>query len=218
MLKLSFEKRDIAVKPENIRKEGKLPAVFYGKKDESTPISVNESEFMKVWKEAGESTVVILENGEEKIEALIHDVDVHPVNDKPIHADFYVFEKGKKLEVSVPIEFIGTAPAEKELGGILVKVLHELSVKAKPSELPHSIKVDVSGLTDFDSVITAKELKLPEGVELDENPDEVVISVSEPREEEPEEAPTEVDMESIEVESKGKEETEEEKSEEKPSQ
>lgn len=206
MLTLQAETRNKTDKLDAIRKAGGVPAVFYGKKEASTPISIPKTDFLKVWKEAGESSVVTLETSEGPKESLIHDVDIDPVTGTPRHADFYVFEKGHKVEVELPIEFVGIAPAVKNLGGILVKVLHELKVEAMPKDLPHNLEVDVSSLETFENQILARDIALPRGVELKENPEEVVALVSAPREEKEEESAP-IDLSSIEVEKKGKEET-----------
>ena len=213
MLTLKAEIRDKGTKPATIRTAGKIPAVFYGKKEASTPISIRQIDFLKVWKEAGESTVVTLEIGDPSTnlgaskESLIHDVDLDPVTGNPRHADFYVFEKGHEVEVALPVEFIGVSPAVKDLGGTLVKVLHEIKIEAMPKDLPHNIEVDISGLAQFGDQILAKDLKLPSGVELKISPEEVVATVAAPREEKEEEAAP-IDLSSIEVEEKGKKEVE----------
>ena len=203
MLKLNVENRDKTQKNFALRKAGKMPAVFYGKKEKSTPITISKSEFKKVWKEAGESSVIDLVGKDIEAEALIYDIDRDPVTDEPRHADFYVFEKGKKIEIAVPLEFIGIAPAVKDMGGTLVKVLHELEIEALPKDLPHNIRVDISSLLNFDSQILAKDIKLPQGVVLVTKLEEVVASVYETKEEVEEAAP--VDIASIEVQKKGKE-------------
>ena len=207
MLTLKVENRDSKTSPDDIRKAGKIPAVFYGKKEESTPISIQKVDFKKIWDEAGESTVVVLETPDDKKECLIHDVDFDPITGEPRHADFYVFEKGHKVSVALELEFIGVSPAVKDLGGSFVKVLHEVQIEAMPKDLPHNIEVDISSLKTFDDQILAKDLKLPEGVALDIDPEEVIALVAAPREEEPEEV-VEADLSSIEVEKKGKEEAE----------
>jgi large subunit ribosomal protein L25 len=202
MFKLKVEKRDLKESVDVLRKSGVVPAVFYGPKDPSTAIKLTLSDFKKAWKTAGESTVVSLEGSGIDAEVLIHDVDLDPVSDVPVHVDFYAIEKGKKLSVDVPLEFIGVAPAVKDLGAVLVKVLHEIEIEALPKDLPHKLEVDISTLLNFDSVVTAKEIKLPAGVTLKVKPDEVIASVYEPKEEVVE-AP--VDLTAIEVEKKGKE-------------
>src|SRR3989338_214679 len=204
MLTLKAEIRNKTDKLEQIRKAGKVPAVFYGKKEASTAISVPKIDFLKIWKEAGESSVVTLETPKGIKESLIQDVDLDPITGIPRHADFYVFEKGHKVEVELPLEFIGISPAVKDLGGMLVKVLHKLKVEAMPKDLPHNIIVDINSLVDFGNQILAKDIAMPRGAELKENPEEVIVLVSAPREEKEEETAS-IDLWEIEVEKKGKE-------------
>lgn len=203
MISLTVEKRDPKAKAEIIRKEGKLPAVFYGPKEKTTSISIPTKEFVKAWRKAGESSVIILKEGSNEHEALIHAIDVHPVSGVPRHADFYVIEKGKKVSVHVPLVFDGVSPAVKDLGGILVKVLRELEVEATPKDLPHELRVDIGALSQLDSVITAGDINLPSGVSLITNTDEIVTSIAVAKEET--EEVKSVDMSAIEVEKKGKE-------------
>jgi large subunit ribosomal protein L25 len=189
MLTIQYEKRQIAGRLDNLRSKGSLPAVFYGPKEASTPITIKSLDFKKIWSEAGESSIIILKDASgEEHEALIHDVDVHPVTGAPRHADFYVIEKGKKLQLGVSLEFTGVAPAVKDAGGTLVKVLHEVEIEALPKDLPHHIVVDISALVSVDSQILAKDLPLPAGVELITNPEEVVAAIAVAKEE-PEDAP-----------------------------
>lgn len=210
MLTIKAEIRGGNENSAQLRENGFIPAVFYGPKQTSTPVKVKEVEFMKAYKEAGESSVIILDDGKEQHETLIHDIQFDAVSSKAIHADFYVIEKGKKVEVAVELEFVGQSPAEKALGGVLVKVAHEIEIKAMPKDLPHSIEVDISSLVDFDSQIHASDIKLPAGVELITDPEEVIALVQAHKEEVIEETAAAVDLASIEVEKKGKEETEEE--------
>ncbi len=205
MLKLKVLKRDTVEKPEEVRASGYIPAVFYGPKEASQSIKVLASDFEKAFKEAGESTVVILEVEGAEHETLIHDVSYHPVRGNIAHVDFYVIEKGKKVQVNVPLEFTGIAAAEKTLGGTLVKVMYEIEIEAMPKDLPHEIEVDISSLVDFDSQIKAGDITLPAGVELITEADEVVALVQEANEESDEPAAP-IDISAIEVEKKGKKE------------
>jgi large subunit ribosomal protein L25 len=208
MLSLTAEKRDSSQKLDSLRATGKMPAVFYGPKEASTSISLSAKEFAKVWKKAGESSIIILKEADgTEHETLIHDVDIHPLSGEPRHADFYVIEKGKKVQVAVQLNFSGVSPAVKDKGGILVKVHREIEIEAAPRDLPHDIVVDISKLAELTDVIKAGDLALPKGVELKINPDEVVASIAEAKEE-VEEAPAAIDMSAIEVEKKGKEEKE----------
>ncbi len=203
MQSLNIQRRTEADSTSKLLELGRIPAVFYGHKEKSTSISVSIIDFIKVFKKAGETSVVVLKDGNDEHEVLVHDIDVHPVTGKPRHVDFYVLEKGKKVEVSVPLEFEGVSPAVKDKAGILVKVLRELKIEAAPKDLPHEIKVDISPLVELDSTILAQDIKLPAGVTLLEKPEEVVASVSIAKEEVEEVKP--IDMAAIEVEKKGKE-------------
>lgn len=207
MTTLKVQKREDSENLNEIRKSGSIPAVMYGPKEKTLSVSVLRKEFEKAFREAGESTVITLDTPDGKKSALIHDVQFDPVKDLPVHVDFYLIEEGKEVEVSVPLDFVGVAPAVKELGGTLVKVLHELSVKGMPAKLPHTIEVDISVLSELDSNIAAKDISLPEGITLMDNSDEIVAAISVTKEEE-EEAPS-ADIDSIEVEKKGKKEEEE---------
>jgi len=202
MITLDVEKRDLKSPLGEMRKSGKIPAVFYGKKEASTPIALSFAIFDKVLEDAGESTILHLKGTGIDVDVLIHDVDRDPVTDKPRHVDFYAIEKDKKLEVKIPLEFIGVSGAVKDLGAVLVKVMHEVEVEALPKDLPHKLVIDISALATFESVIKAKDIPLPAGVSIKAKPEEIVASVYEPKEE-VEAAP--VDLSAIEVVKKGKE-------------
>ncbi len=192
---------------DKVRAEGFIPAVVYGPKQETVSISVPKQEFIKAFKDAGESTTVTLMVDGAKHDVLIHDVDYDPVAHTPRHVDFYAVDMNKPIEVSVPLEFEGVAPAVKGNIGTLVKVMHEVQIEALPKDLPHSISVDMSGLTGLDSQIAAGDLVLPKGVTLITSADEVVAAIASLAADEPTDAPA-MDLSAIEVEKKGKKEEE----------
>jgi large subunit ribosomal protein L25 len=206
MLTLNTTERDIKISAAKYRAQGLIPCVYYGPKEKPVSINVIKSEFLKVYKEAGESTVVTLNSGKKETEVLVQDVSYDPVKNDIVHVDFYVLEKGKVVEVSVPLEFIGVSKAVKDMSGTLVKVLHEIEVEAMPKDLPHSLTVDIAALVDLDAQILAKDIKLPTGVTLVTEPEEVVAAIS-VAEEEVEVAPA-ADLTAIAVEKKGKKEEE----------
>lgn len=202
---LTIESRSVlGKKAKKLNVTGKIPAVFYGKKESATPISLAVRDFEKAWKEAGESTVVTLKGVGADKQALIHEVDVDPVRGIPRHVDFYIVEKGQKVQVAVPLEFIGVSPAEKSLGGTLMKVLHEVEVEGDLANMPHRLTIDISSLKNFEDQILCQDIILPEGVVLITPGEEVAALVTAAQEEMAEEAP--VDLSSIEVEKKGKQE------------
>ncbi|MFA5745221.1 MAG: 50S ribosomal protein L25 [Candidatus Paceibacterota bacterium] len=214
MLTLQVEKRgEDGATMVALRQSGSIPGVVYGAHHESTPISIISVAFEKILQEAGEATIVSLTGLGEPLPTLIHEVDLDPLTNRPRHVDFYAVTKGEKVEVAIPIVFVGVSPAV-EAGANLVKVLHEIEVEADPMNLPRSLEVDVSVLAVIDDQIHAKDIKLPVGVTLVTEPEEVIVLVQEVVEEK-EEAVASADIASIEVEKKGKEEEETETTEEK---
>ena len=205
MLTLSVSKRDKTVATlSSVRAAGFIPAVVYGAHHESTPISIDARAFEKVLKEAGEATIVSLTGIGASLPTLIHDVARDPLTGQPRHVDFYAVTKGEKVEVAIPLVFIGESVAV-EAGANLVKVLYEVEVRADPMNLPHTIEVDLSMLVDINDQIHAKSLVLPVGVELITEPEDVIVLTQEVSAEKEEETAASID--SIEVEKKGKDET-----------
>jgi len=209
---LTATKRSKTDKLAFIRSNGMIPAVIYGAQVENQPISVLSSNFLKILKIVGETSTLVIEiegatekEKPTKVDVLIHEVQVDPVKGFPVHVDFLAIDMNKPVEVTIPIEFIGLAKAEKDGLGTLVKVLHELDIEALPKDLPHNIEVDVSGLATLEDKIHVKDIKLPKGVTLITDGEEVVALVAAVKEE-VEEVP--VDLSSIEVEKKGKKEEE----------
>lgn len=186
MLTLEVKTRDSKESVETLREKGAVPAIFYGPKEEATPIVVDMLAFEKVWRAAGETTIVKLTGAGGEKETLIHDVQFHPVTDKPLHADFYVLEKGKKITLNIPLEFIGQAPAEKA-GHIVVKALHEVEIEVAPAELPKELHVDLAALANVGDHIVASQIKLPPSAKLLTDADEIVVSITEFKEEKVEE-------------------------------
>ncbi|OHA58247.1 MAG: hypothetical protein A2571_03250 [Candidatus Vogelbacteria bacterium RIFOXYD1_FULL_44_32] len=207
MLTLNAQKREtFGKKLEGARKDGKLPVVIYGPKEDASSYFVDTKEFNKVYREAGESTVIEFKTEAGDHDVLIKETDHNPISGEVIHVDFYVIEKGKKVEVEVPLVFEGESPAVENLAGILVKVIHDLPIEAMPKDLPHDIKVDISALVDFDSQITVADLVVPAGVTVLIDATEVVALVTEAKEEPVEAEP--IDISTIEVEKKGKKDEE----------
>jgi len=177
MLELEIKARDSKESSDDLREQGVLPAVLYGPKEKATPITIDAKVFERLFKESGETTIVKLKGVGEEKESLIHDVQLHPVTDKPLHADFYVIEKGKKVTLNIPLEFVGQAPAEKA-GHIVVKALHEVEIEVAPSELPQQLEVDISKLENVGDHIVASEIPLPKSAELKTSPEEIVVSIT----------------------------------------
>ena len=203
MFAIKAKPRDQAAKLDILRKTGEIPAVFYGAGKNTTSISVSSLDFKKIWREAGESSAVKVEMPEGAVDVLIHEVQVDPITDEPVHADFLVIDMTKKIRVGVPLVFAGVSNAVKNGIGNLVKVLHELEVEALPADLPHDLSVDISKLETLDDTVVVSDINLPNGVVAITAGTDVVASIV-AQVEEKEEAPAPVDLSAIEVEKKGK--------------
>ncbi|MFH1049228.1 MAG: 50S ribosomal protein L25 [Patescibacteria group bacterium] len=183
-LELKSEKRTLlGKKVKSLRKKGILPAVIYGGKDGTTPIELDQKEFSKVFKTAGETTLIKLSVDGAVKNVLIHDISRDSVTGQVDHVDFYEVKMDEKITTKVPLVFIGDAPAVIDLAGILVKAMQELEVRALPTDLPHQIEVDISQLKTFDDNILVKDIKLPKNVEILENPEASIAIVAPPRSE-----------------------------------
>lgn len=167
------------------RTAGNLPGVVYGPKiKEALAISVPAKDFSRVYREAGESTLIELTIDGKKRKVLIHGIDRDPVKHTPRHVDFYEVDITKPIRVHVPLKFVGEAPAEKVLGGVLVKTMHDLEIEALPDSLPHEIEVDISALATFTDHITVGGLAMPNGVHAVGEKENTIALVAPPKTEE----------------------------------
>ena len=162
-------------------KEGQIPGVVYGYGVESTVISVKRSDFIRLFRTAGASSLVDLsiEDGA-PIKALIQDVQTHPLTLQPVHVDFRQVRMDQKITVTVQLKFVGESMAVKAQGGTLVTNLHEIEVSCLPADLPHEIVVDISPLATFENHISVGTLPFPKGVEALGDQSLVVASVTRP--------------------------------------
>lgn len=181
MISLNVKIREAKGKKTNqLRQAGIVPAEVYGPGEKNLSLQVNEKEFMKVFKEAGESSLVELtiEGQKDKKPVLIHEIQKDPVTSRPIHIDFFQASLKEEVEVAIPLVFEGVSFAVKDLGANLVKNMTEIEVKALPQNLPHEIKVDLSILKEIGSHILVKDLKVAGNVEILKKPDEIVAAAT----------------------------------------
>lgn len=169
-------------KVKNLRKEGILPGNISGKKIKSEAIQVVLKDFEKVYKEVGETGLVTLLVGKEEKPVLIHNLQVNPVSDAPVHVDFLQVDLKEKVEADVPVELTGESPAEKQGIGTVVQYINEIKVEALPTDLPEKFTLDASLLAEVDQAVFVKDLKVDrEKVEIKNDPEEIVVKVEPPQ-------------------------------------
>lgn len=188
-VKLQAKNRDLKVSVKAMRRDKKIPAIYYGKKQKSLPLQLEYQIFRKVFLNAGTSQVIDLDIEGKNTQVLVHDVQYHHLTGAITHVDFLHVNLKEEVTTHVPVEMVGISAAVKDFGGILTTVKHELTVKCLPLDIPHSIKVDISVLEQLSSSVHVKDLIVPAGVQIMDNREDVVVTVAAPRVEE-EVAPT----------------------------
>lgn len=178
-MELVVQKRNIlGRKVGSLRKQGLIPAELYGRGVENHHVSVAIKDFKKVYKEAGENTIVNVLLGNKKYPVLINDVSYDALSDDFQSVDFYRVKMDEKIKVGVPLEFIGVSPAIKEQNGILIKALQEVEVEALPADIPRGFRVELLKLGKIGQSVYVKDLEVPKNVKVMVDPETVVATIT----------------------------------------
>lgn len=180
-------------KPEKIRRDNFIPAILYGPNSENQKLKIKKLDFEKTFESAGESSLVDLAIDEKSpVKILIKEVQKGALRDDIIHADLYQVDMKKEITTEIPLHFIGESPAVKELGATLVKDIDGVEVECLPGDLVSHIDVDLSVLKNFHDSIKMGDLKIPAGMKLVNETNDIVALVIE-QHVEVEEAPAPVE-------------------------
>lgn len=208
MTDFTFEAEKVDAKAKDLRNQGKIPAIVYGKSFDNQKLALDQTNFNRLYKDAGSSNLIDLKIGNESEKVLIHDIQLHPVDGKILHVDFLKINMKAKIKTEVPLEIVGETPLVIEQEGSLITNKDAVEVECLPNDLVDHIKVDISVLTEFDQNIKVSDLAVPQGIEILDDPEEVIVLVQPPRSDEELEALEEAvveDVEAVEVEQKGEE-------------
>jgi large subunit ribosomal protein L25 len=180
-IKLEASIRKEGENTKELTKEGLVPAVIYGPQMKANKIvKIQANQLNKVFAAAGESTLIdLVVDGKAEGKVLIKESQRDAVKNNIIHVDLYEVDMNKEIHVDVPLKFVGVAPAIEAEGGVLVESIYEVEVKCLPSNLISHIDVDLSVLAHMHDVIKMHDLKLPAGVKLTSETDDVVATVTE---------------------------------------
>ena len=178
-LTLAAEPREITGKKvASLRRSGLLPGVVYGHGEGSENVSIDAHEFEQLRRQAGQNALIDLSvHGKKARPVLVHDVQVHPVNRRPLHVDLFLVRMTEELVVDVPLVPVGISNAVENLNGTLFHQLESIRVKALPDHLPQQIEYSIELLVDFDAAIHVSDLAVPGDVTLLTDADEVVAKV-----------------------------------------
>lgn len=167
-----------------LRKTGSIPANVYGTDFKPLAVTVPSFEFTKVYKQAGETDVVYLDVNKKEIPTLISEIQLHPFTEKILHIDFRKVNLKQKIETQVPIEITGVSEAVEKKNGVLLTQMEEIKIEALPTDIPHAITIDISILTEIGQQISVADLPKSDKYEIIDEPEKVIVSVTEHKEEE----------------------------------
>ncbi len=189
---LSAHKRiAIGRKVKNLRSKGLIPANIFGTDIKSVSIQFPSTDFSKLYKQVGESTLIYLhiEGEKDPRPVMVHEVLRGPVSSLVLHVDFHQVNLKEKITAKVPVVLVGESLAQKDGLGILVQFNSELEIEALPTDMPQNIEVDISSLANINESIAAKDIKLSSTLILKSDPETIVAKIEPLAAEEPKEVP-----------------------------
>jgi large subunit ribosomal protein L25 len=158
-----------------VRSAGEVPGIIYGYKVEPKPVAVDSIELLKTVRDEGKNAIISLKVDSETFQVMLHEYQTDPLKDELVHADFYVVNMSEGIDVQVPITLEGEAKGATE-GGVLQQPLYELSLRAKPNDIPEQITIDVSHLEVGDSILVS-DLKGGKNYEILEDENTTIVSI-----------------------------------------
>jgi large subunit ribosomal protein L25 len=177
--KLQLEERTQELKPNQLRRQGKIPATLYGPGVPSENVQINAREFSRLAAGA-HSHIVELQSGKSNVPALIRHVQREHKSNEVLNVEFYRVAADRKVTVTVPLKFIGVSPAV-HTGGVFQENYNAVEIECLPGDIPENVVVDISKIVEVDHGIHFGELSLPAGVVILNPHEEVVCRVLSPK-------------------------------------
>lgn len=179
-MKLTLHKREITGKKVAImRRTGIIPWIVYGPHLEKwISVSFDKVAYIKAHDYLGSSSPLIIDLDGEEHMALMYDYAIDPVTNQLLHADFLAIQEGTKVSTSVSLSFVGISPAEKNKTWAVQHLREELEIQALPKDLPRFLEIDISSLEYESDVLYVKDLVLPDGIEILDDHDVAIATVS----------------------------------------
>ena len=163
--------------------QGKLAAVVYGHNTKPTPLVLDRLEFQKVFVKSGRTHLVdLVVDGDKAEKVLVREIQTHPRRLGPIHVDFYQVNLEEKITVEVPVHLVGESAAVKRGDADILQPIHSLRVECLPSDIPEAFEVDLTPLEEIESEIRISDVKMPKGVTVLIDPEELVVKIIKKRE------------------------------------
>lgn len=169
-------------KNKNLRKQGLLPGNIYGAHFPSQAVSINYVDFKRTYKIVGETGIVYIKTEKEEVPTLVTSLQRDPLEGLVLHVDFRKVDLSVKIEAEVPLTFVGVAPAVNT-GGVILTQTDKVTVEALPQNIPHTIEVDLTGLTEVGNEIKVSQLPKNELYVIMTDAEKVLVSVTAHKEE-----------------------------------
>jgi large subunit ribosomal protein L25 len=165
----------------SLRSQGQVPAVIYGHGRQPQPLALNARDLDKLLSHIqAESTVIEVTVDGHTAKTLIREIQRHPIKRQILHVDFQALVAGEKVTVSIPIVLLGVPEGVRLEGGVLDQTLREIEIEVDPSNIPDHVEYDITNMVIGDSVHIS-DLKVPEGVEVIDDPETSVAVLAAPR-------------------------------------
>lgn len=178
---LTVQERDASKKSitRSLRKNGKIPAVLYGKSSENKPVSVDERDMVHIFQDVGRNGVIQLNLNGKTYSVMTHDIQYDSLKREYIHLDFLEVDMASKMDVAVPIHFLGEALGAKQ-GAVVQHHLNEMTIRSLPNDIPGAIEIDVSEM-DVGDVLKVKDIKETSSYDILNDDDDVIVSIIPPQ-------------------------------------
>lgn len=180
-MELSANKREILGKKVRfLRRQGVTPVHLFGHNIEPVPLQCDTAQLKHVLARAGRTGIVSLklEKAKRLRNVMVREVQREPRTGELLHVDFYQVRMDEKIRVEVPIVLVGEAPALKFKENFLTHELNSLTIECLPDEIPSRVELDLSVLTDEDQAIHVKDITLHDGIDVFNNPEQLVVKIS----------------------------------------
>ncbi len=184
-----------------LRRQNKLPGILYGPKTQPIMLTLNRRDIDLLMKRTEKEALILFDlklhsDGKEEVrKVMIKEIQIDPITDAPLHVDFYEIAPDKEITVEIPVKLVNT-PVGVSKGGVLEHIMRQITISCLPDKLIDVLEVDVSNLDIGDS-IHVRDIKFPEGVKPEEDPDVTIAVVSAPTATEEEEKTEETEEKQV---------------------
>lgn len=179
-IELLASRRDILGKKVRfLRRQDLTPANMYGHNIESTALQIETSQLKHAVSKAGKSSLIALkiDGATSPKMVIVKDIQKEPLSGELLHVDLYQVRMEENIKIEVPLSILGEAPAIKEHGGILIQNLNSLEIECLPANMPHSVEIDISELSELDQALHVKDIPVPDTITVLTDPDAAVVQI-----------------------------------------